>query len=104
MDTNKVFFQRKILFFLGKRKYKDYLIECSFLASFLLHSLNIIFILGGWIFIAYFFDLIFNFKVGYISTLLAVILWIIFNFLYIYFMPCKYKKGEKGSIITFSKR
>ena len=97
MDTSKVAFQRKILAHLGKRKYKDNLIVCPFLVSFLLHSINIIFILGGWIFIAYYFDLIFNFKTGYISTLLAVILWIVFNLSYIYLMPCKYKKIESGT-------
>jgi len=94
MDTSKVSFQRKILAHLGKRKYKDNLIVCSFLATFLLHSINILFILGGWIFVAHYFDLIFNFKVGYINTLLAVILWAVLNLFYIYLMPCKYNKAK----------
>ena len=94
MDIRKVSFKRKVLAHLGKRKYKDNLIVCSFLVSFLLHSINITFILGGWIFIAYYFDLIFNFKTGYISTLLAVILWVVFNLFYIYLIPCRYKKAE----------
>ena len=94
MDTSKVSFRRKILAYLGMKKSKDDLIVCSFLATFLLHSINIVFILGGWVFVAYYFDLIFNFKVGYISTLLAVILWVVFNFFYIYIMPCKFKEAK----------
>jgi len=92
MGINKISFTRKILFHLGKRKFKNHLIKCSFFFGLILHLLNIIFILGGWVFVAYYFDIMFKFKLGYISSILSIIFWIIFNLIYIYFMPCKYEK------------
>jgi len=95
MDTNRVSFLKKMyaIYFgyLGRKKFKDNYIKCSPFITFVLLTLNMVYILGGWVFVAHYFDKFFNFEIGYASSLLTLITWIMFNIVYIYFTSCEYE-------------
>jgi len=95
MDTRKISCFKRILVvyfsLYGKKTFKDGSVKCLYPIMFVLGMLNWLFILGGFIAVAYFFDIIFNFKTGYISSILAFITWIITNILFVCFTPCKYE-------------
>ncbi len=57
----------------------------------LLHFINFLFIFGGWIFVAHWFDLIFSFNNGASSIILSLVILFIVNFTLVIFAPKKEK-------------
>ena len=77
----------KALFF-GKAKYLNKNIQIPFWIRIILHFFNFIFIFGGWVFVASYFDVYLNLK-GIESTIASIASAILINLLILFLLPVR---------------